>query len=216
MNFLDRLFFQKFLEDGEEIVYVIHKHWWAVAQALIKLVALALVFPGMILWLYWHPMLAPILAIWVIYIVILFLQDFIDWFYDALLVSKSCVINIDWHGFFHSQAKRLNFENMEGVSYEIKGIIPTFFQFGDLKVTGANTELVLSMVPKVREWQKMVLAAKEEVAPKSEDAKQEQIDQLKSALQNLLAVTPESDPVSFNVKAHQVMVMKQKDIKKKK
>lgn len=214
MNSLDRLFFQKFLEDGEDIVYVVHKHWWSIVQALFKLIVLAVIFPLMILWLYWHPYLGPLLVLWILYIVILFVQDFIDWYYDTLLVSKASVISIDWHGFFHSQANRLSFENMEGVSYEIKGVIPTFFQFGTITLSGASTELKLNMVPKVREWQKMILATKEEVLANANPA-DAQIAQLKSALQTLLAVSPENEPISFNVKAHQVMVMKQKDIKKK-
>lgn len=214
MNTLDRLFFQKFLEEGDEIIYVIHKHWWLIVQAVLKLAVLAGVFPVMILWLYWHPYIGPLLAIWIIYVTVLFVQDFIDWYYDTLLVGKTSVMCIDWHGFFHSQANRLSFESMEGVSYEIKGFIPTFFQFGTLTLSGANTELKLEMVPKVRERQKMILAVKEEAEAGVDDT-DAQIVHLKNALQNLLTVTPESEPVSFNVKAHQVMVMKQKDLKKK-
>ena len=71
------------------------------------------------------------------------------------------------------------------------------------------------MVPKVREWQKVILTKKESVVVE-DDPQEKQLAQLKEALQTLLTVAPESDPISFNLKAHQIMILKQKEIKKKK
>lgn len=215
MTFLDRLFFKKFLQTNEEAIYIIHKHWWSVVAALGKFIVLAVFFPAAVLILYWHPILGTLLALWIMYVTALFLQDFIDWYYDSLLVTADSIISIDWQGFFHSQTKRLEFKNVDGVDSEIKGMIPTFFQFGDLVVNGSHTSLKLEMVPKVREWQKVILSKKDEIEAPVDPA-EEQINQLKGALQSLLTVTPESNPVSFNVKAHQVMIMKQREIKKKK
>ncbi len=215
MNFLDRIFFKKFLQPEEEVIYIIHKHWWSVVSAAGKFIILALIFPSIVLWLYWHPVVGTVLAVWIIYVTSLFLQDFIDWYYDSLLITHDCVISIDWHGFFHSQTKRLEFSNVDGIDSEIKGMIPTFFQFGNLIINGSHTELKLEMVPRVRDWQKRILAKKEEIEA-NVDPTDDPVNQLKNALQTLLTVAPENEPISFNVKAHQVMIMKQKELKKKK
>ncbi len=215
MRFFDTFFFKKFLEPEEEIIYVVHKHWWSVVVAVVKFVTLGLIFPLMVIWLYPNPYVLLGLVAWALYVVFIFIQDFIDWYHDALLVTTSNVIDIDWHGFFHNNANRIGYETIEGVSFEIKGMIPTLFQFGDLKITMPNGEAKLQMVPKVREWQKLILMKRTEILSKKGDNKDDSLEHLKLALESLMAVKPEANPVSTNLQAHQVMIMKQKKIPRK-
>ncbi|OGC81592.1 MAG: hypothetical protein A2V81_04930 [Candidatus Abawacabacteria bacterium RBG_16_42_10] len=214
MRFFDTFFFKKFLEPEEEIIYVVHKHWWSVVVAMIKFVTLGFIFPLMVIWLYPNLYVVLGLVLWFFYVVFVFVEDFIDWFHDALLVTSINVIDIDWHGFFHNNANRIGYETIEGVSFEIKGMIPTLFQFGDLKITMPNGEAKLHMVPKVREWQKLILMKRTEIMQKKSSS-DDNLAQLKQALETLMAVKPEPNPVSSNLQAHQVMIMKQKKISRK-
>lgn len=215
MRFFDRLFFKKFLEPEEEIVFVIHKHWWTIVQAVGKFIALGLIFPVMVLLLYWHIYAFIFLIPWFIYTTIIGVQDLINWYHDALILTSKNVVNIDWQGFFHSSANRVSYDNIDGVEFETSGIIATLFQFGDLKVKVNTNELVLKMVPKARDWQKVILAKKDEIVSAKEDKPDEALTHLKTALNSLLSVTPEADPISYNLHAHQVMIMKRKKMSSK-
>lgn len=214
MRFFDNFFFKKFLEPEEEIIYVVHKHWWSVVVAVIKFISLGFIFPILLIWLYPNPYVMLGLVLWFLYILFIFIQDFIDWFHDALIVTNSNVIDIDWHGFFHNNANRIDYQNIEGISFEIKGMIPTIFQFGDLKITMPNGEAKLHMVPKVREWQKLILMKRTEILEKKGSG-DDSMEHLKQALESLMSVKPEANPVSSNLQAHQVMIMKQKKISRK-
>lgn len=212
MRFFDRLFFKKFLEPEEEIISVIHKHWWTIVQAVAKYIALGLIFPAMVLVIYWHVYALLFLIPWFIYTTIIGIQDLINWYHDALIMTSKNIVNIDWAGFFHSSANRVSYEDIDGVEFETDGVIATMFQFGDLKIKVNTSVMLLNMVPNVRDWQKIIIAKKEEVEAATAETADETLAHLKTALNSLLAVTPEADPVSYNLHAHQVMIMKRKRI----
>lgn len=212
MRFFDRVFFKKYLEPEEEILFVIHKHWWTIVQAVGKFVVLALVFPAMVLWLYWHVYVLLFLIPWFLYTLVLGIQELINWYHDALIMTSKNIVNVDWQGFFHSNANRVGYDHIDGVECQTSGVIATVFHFGDLIIKVNTSEVVLKMVPHAGDWQKIILAKKEEIVGNKEDKSDEAITHLKSALNSLLAVTPEADPVSYNLHAHQVMIMKRKKI----
>lgn len=78
MRFFDRVFFKKFLEPEEEIIFVIHKHWWTIIQAMGKFVALGVIFPIMVLMLYWDVYVLVFLVPWILYILALGIQDLVN------------------------------------------------------------------------------------------------------------------------------------------
>ena len=212
MRFFDRVFFKKFLEPEEEIIFVIHKHWWTIIQAMGKFVALGVIFPIMVLMLYWDVYVLVFLVPWILYILALGIQDLVNWYHDALIMTNKNLVNIDWQGFFHSSANRIGYDHIDGVEFETSGIVATVFQFGDLKIKVNTSEVILKMVPKARDWQKVILTKKDEILAEKEEKPDETLAHLKTALNTLLSVTPEADPISFNLHAHQVMIMKRKKI----
>ncbi len=212
MRFFDRVFFKKFLEPEEEIIFVIHKHWWTIIQAMGKFVALGVIFPIMVLMLYWDVYVLVFLVPWILYILALGIQDLVNWYHDALIMTNKNLVNIDWQGFFHSSANRIGYDHIDGVEFETSGIVATVFQFGDLKIKVNTSEVILKMVLKARDWQKVILTKKDEILAEKEEKPDETLAHLKTALNTLLSVTPEADPISFNLHAHQVMIMKRKKI----
>lgn len=127
-------------------------------------------------------------------------------------MTNKNLVNIDWEGFFHSSANRIGYDHIDGVEFETSGIVATVFQFGDLKIKVNTSEVILKMVPKARDWQKVILTKKDEILAEKEEKPDETLAHLKTALNTLLSVTPEADPISYNLHAHQVMIMKRKKI----
>ncbi len=215
MRFFDRLFFQKFLEPEEQIVVVIHKHWWSIIVAVAKFVGLAVVLPISVLLLFWNRYLVFFFIPWIVYLLGICIQDLINWYHDALILTSKNILNIDWQGFFHRSANRISYDKIDGVEAITEGIFATLLGFGDLKITTTNGSLILPLVANVGEWQKSILAKKEEIEAENKPDADASLEQLKSALNSLLAVQPEADPVSYNIHAHQVMVMRHKKISSK-
>ena len=215
MRFFDRVFFQKFLEPEEQIVFVIHKHWWSIIVAIAKFLGLGILLPALVLLVYWNKYLLFFFIPWIVYLLGICIQDLVNWYHDALILTSKNVLNIDWQGFFHRSANRVSYDKIDGVEAITEGIFAIMLGFGDLKVTTSNDTLCLPSVANVGEWQKTILTKKEEAAANSKPDTDASLEQLKSALNSLLAVQPEADPVSYNVHAHQVMVMRHKKIPSK-
>ena len=85
-NKLRELFFRDYLEDGEKIVFVAHKHVFAFLRDITRILGWHLVLP-FLMWLFF-PQLLPIYAVWagIGFFRILFV--FQDWYYDAWLLTN--------------------------------------------------------------------------------------------------------------------------------
>lgn len=63
---------------------------------------------------------------------------FIDYYLDVWIVTNERIVNIEQKGLFRREISELRLENVQDLTTEIKGIVPTFFDFGDLYVQTAG------------------------------------------------------------------------------
>jgi len=63
---------------------------------------------------------------------------FLDYYLDVWIITNSRIINIEQKGLFRREISELRIENMQDVTTEIGGIIPTFFDYGDLYIQTAG------------------------------------------------------------------------------
>lgn len=141
---LNKAFFAGHLDDDEDILIVVHKHWLMGFKAL------------------WFPTLIFILVASVLYFVrtkavlygialaelgvfIWWLRNFLDYFLDAWIVTDHGVIDLEWHGWFHRSATRVLYSDVQGVSYEVHGILGTLFNFGEMSLEKISTGSTLTM-----------------------------------------------------------------------
>ncbi|MBI3458900.1 PH domain-containing protein [Candidatus Azambacteria bacterium] len=59
---------------------------------------------------------------------------------DVWIVTNKRIIDSNQIGFFNRITSELHLDKIQDVSVRIEGLIPTFFQFGDLEVQTAGTE----------------------------------------------------------------------------
>lgn len=141
---LNRWFFQKHLEDDEEVRLYVHTHW---RLGLAKLFWPTLAFVAS--WVYLA--IAPFLMIF--YVVaaasvlslVWWARNFFDYFLDAWLVTDRAIIDVAWHGWFHRTATKILFSDIQGVSYEIKGISGTLLRYGTITVEKISTGGTVSL-----------------------------------------------------------------------
>lgn len=66
---------------------------------------------------------------------------FVDYYLDVWIVTDRRVINIEQKGLFSRQVSELYYSKIQDVTTEVKGLFPTFLNYGDLFVqTAAEKE----------------------------------------------------------------------------
>lgn len=137
-------FFNRHLDDDEVIHRVVHKHWFIGTFALfwptVSAVAAATFF---VLSVRQGVQLA--LAFWVIISLVWWLRNFFDYYLDAWIITDHGIIDIAWHGWFHRESARVLYSDLQGVSYEIHGVLGTLFNFGEISVEKISTGSSISM-----------------------------------------------------------------------
>lgn len=182
---LDKYFFTQFLEPEEKINLVIHHHWWALVKPLLTTAIFGISIPILGMWVFSGRYTIPIGILWLFVGIGYLIYHLIDWFYDAIVLTDSNILDIEWKGVFHKIANRISYDHIDSVSYTVKGVFPTLFHFGDLIIsTTGEGEKGMIMTRDVREIQKIILAACEEV----KEAKGEnETEALKKAIKALLS-----------------------------
>lgn len=124
----------------------------------------ALVFLGLSLHALWErPWSLTVFGILLAVASLWWLRNFFDQFLDAWIITDQAVIDIAWHGFFHRESSRILYSDIQGVSYEIKGVWPTLFRCGHIsveKVSSGGT-FTLEHVPGPRRVEALILKNQE-------------------------------------------------------
>lgn len=180
---LTSLLFRKHVEDDEALLRVVHKHWLVGIKALFwpTLVFLALC---LLLYLVQTRALFLIVSAVSVGIGVWWLRNFFDYYLDAWLVTDQGVIDIAWHGWFHRESTRVLYSDIQGVGYEINGVLPTLLRYGTIEVEKVSTGNAISLdyVYNPRSIEALILKNAETYlqAKNLKDAKQ--VEKLLSAL----------------------------------
>lgn len=146
-------------KDGEEILLVVHRHWFDILSQFIIILFMLLLLFGSLLFA------SPILDffngnismnlllfagnIFFIFIWLFFFIIWIDYYFDVWIVTNERIVNIEQLGLFSRDVSELELENVQDMTVEVLGIIPTFLNYGNLYVqTAAERErFVFKHVP---------------------------------------------------------------------
>ena len=136
---------------GEKILLVVHRHWFDIlSQFFIIFIMLLLLFSSLL----FTPQiinssngnLSPSLLffvedIFLIFIWLFFFIIWIDYYFDVWIVTNERIVNIEQKGLFSRGISELELENIQDITVEVCGIIPTFLNYGNLYVqTAAEKE----------------------------------------------------------------------------
>ncbi|HLC75813.1 MAG TPA: PH domain-containing protein [Candidatus Peribacterales bacterium] len=159
---LERLF-HRHLEDDEPMYLLVHKHWML---SFVELALPLLALLGSWVLLYMAPIKPVFVTIFLVDIVILFwgMRNFLDYYLDALLITDRAVIDIEWHGWFHRESTRIDYSSIEGVSYEVQGILGTILNYGTITIEriGNGSVVEIEKVKRPRDVESAILACQSE------------------------------------------------------
>ena len=158
---LERLF-ERHLEEEEPLYAVVHKHWLLGFRDLF--------FPGLALLVTWALLyVAPIapVALFVLVVDVMiatwFIRNFLDYYLDGWVITDRAIIDVEWHGWFHRSSTRIDYSSIEGVSYEIQGVLGTLLRFGTVSIEkiGTGSTVSIEKVKNPRDVESTILACQE-------------------------------------------------------
>ena len=150
--------FLRHLEEDEALVRIVHKHWFLGIKELF--------WPAVSLVAAWgfyamarYPTILYAASIWSVIGFVWFLRNFYDYYLDAWIITDQGIIDVEWQGWFHRKSSRVLFSDIQGVSYEIEGVVGTLLQFGTISVEKISTGDAVSLecVKRPRSVEKTIL-----------------------------------------------------------
>jgi len=184
MKFNKNTLFEKFLDDGEKILYVAHRHFLIFKFDSAKTIAFGLMLPALLYIIFPNFLLFAIG--WGILGLLRMGYHFIDWFYDVWILTNSGIIDIERNGMFDITSTRVDYHMIEGISYNIKGLIQTIFRYGEITIDklGAQTAVVLKDAASPKKLERKILKYQEKFVH-SKSIRDH--DSLKSMLSDMIA-----------------------------
>jgi hypothetical protein len=179
---LDSLLFQRHLDDGEVLSRVVHKHpilglrelFWPSIFLLFSLVLLLTWPKGVALWIVMG--LIGACGMW-------WLRQFFNYYLDAWIITDQGIIDLNWVGWFHRQSARVLYSDIQGVSYEINGVLATLLKYGDISVEKISTGTAISLpyVHKPKIVESLILKNMEEYLHKKNIKNSKHVQEILSA-----------------------------------
>jgi hypothetical protein len=160
MLLLQKIIFTGHLDDGEKLFEVVHRHSieiWGKSFAWLVLgfappIATTLYAHSLGYMFSWWWTVG-----WIIFSLSWIIYHFIDWYFDALLITNYSLIHVEWHGIFERESARIEYEDIKEVSYITDGVLATSLDYGDmsiLSISGGKT--TLKNIPKPQEIEQLI------------------------------------------------------------
>ncbi len=130
---------------GEEVVFILFKHWFVLAKQLMKagfIILFSLLIPiwlGFASAIFQHPLPAIVFYGWLVFWVLYMVAGYLTWFKDRFILTTERVINIDQTGLWSRKVHEIELSQVQHVSHEVRGLPATIFNFGHITIqaTGA-------------------------------------------------------------------------------
>lgn len=124
---------------------IVHKHWLIGLKFLFWPSASFLLAFGSMVAVYEVRALALIAALWCLGSLVWLLRSFFDYYLDAWIITSQGIIDLEWHGWFKRHSARVLYSDIQGVSYEIEGVVGTLLRYGEVSVEKISTGSVISL-----------------------------------------------------------------------
>lgn len=144
-------FYFKEIGENEQIIMVIHRHWFNIFQQF--LVSLALVaallggiffFPALFYGFTSKDAYRLFFFIESLFFLLIWLYMFLIWldyYLDVWIITSERIVNIEQKGLFARHVSELKIKNIQDITTEVEGLIPTMLNYGDVYVQTAAEQV---------------------------------------------------------------------------
>lgn len=156
-------------QDGEEIFMVIRQHWitFAVRLAVWLLFIFILLLadylaPKYASFLFISPYFqiwALIKSLYLMFLVLGLLMLWVIYYLNVQIITNERVVDITQTSLLHHTISELHLNRIQDVTAEVKGILPTFFDYGNvyLQTAGETERFVFEKIPSPMAVEKLIL-----------------------------------------------------------
>lgn len=144
----------------EHIIYTLRPHFFTFVPNFILFFILLLIpfsaffllhtlFPTIIQGTIISPILILSASIYLLTIYLLLFFRFLMYYLDIWIVTNDRIIDINQHGFFSVTISELDLFRVQDVTVNIKGVFPTLFHYGNIRVetASANQHITFHNIP---------------------------------------------------------------------
>lgn len=143
------------LTENEHIILISRRHWWILTGKITAVLFLGLI--PILLYSFWGVVSPQItlpneeavgafiyfaLTLYYTFLWLYFCIFFVDYFLDVWIVTNMRIIDIEQKGLFNREVSECYLANIQDITIEIKGVMPTFLNFGDLHIQTAAEKKV--------------------------------------------------------------------------
>ncbi len=145
-------------EPDEKIIMVLRRHGWILFKTIIFYLFLA-VLPFFFRYLIarngvfetdfgpvgFYLVLSLYYFVWTTF----FFRSWLDYYLDIWVITSEHIVNIEQKGLFSREISSFQLYRIQDVSAEVRGILATFFHFGNVHVqtAGAESNFVFKQIP---------------------------------------------------------------------
>jgi uncharacterized membrane protein YdbT with pleckstrin-like domain len=164
----------KEVHDDEKIIQVIHRHWFDMLSHFLVIFAMTgaaiggfIIFPTLFPQFQEKNIQMLFLFLENLFFLFIWLFGFIIWidvFFDVWIVTDQRIINTEQRGLFVRHVSELKYDRVQDVTVEVKGIIPTMLNFGDVYIqTAAETErFIFRQIPNPYKVKDLIMSLQKE------------------------------------------------------
>jgi uncharacterized membrane protein YdbT with pleckstrin-like domain len=146
-------------KESEEVIVVLHRHWFNILQNFFSIIAMFFILLGGYILLPtffselqekpFNVLFAFLENSGFMIIFVLFFLVWIDYYFDIWIITTERVVNVEQKGLFNREVSELNLEKIQDITTEVRGIIPTFLNYGDvfIQTAGEKERFVLADIP---------------------------------------------------------------------
>jgi len=153
------------IDDNEEILKIVHKHWFALLREIVLFSVTGLA-PIIVVMLF---NMVPIdsfvtmpgnsialgfafVFVWLVFVLPFVFVVWTDHYLDSLVLTTNRVIEVEQRGLFSREVSSFRLDRVQDVTTEISGLIPTFMNFGTVHIqtAGETRQFIAKYVPNPR------------------------------------------------------------------
>lgn len=169
------------LEENENIVLEIRKHWFILFFEALFLVLLILVSVMVFFGaenfsvsrtVDWQIKLV-VASTWFLFIWIIFFIVWTDYYLDIFIITNKRIIDMEQKGLFSREISTLRLDRIQDVKVEVHGLIATLLKFGNINIqtAGEEKEFVLKGLPQPYKIKEAIMAEYDKAVEKMRTVK---------------------------------------------
>lgn len=165
------------LEEGEQVMKIVRRHYFVVLPLALTIIVAA--FAPLIIYRLLFSGFIPLDAgaelsiqnfldewrsfgysVWLLILWTMFFIEWTDYYLDIWIITNKRIIDVEQKGFFHREVTSFNYNQIQDITVETRGILETFLKFGTLHIqtAGHNRDIIIKDAHYPEEARSLILS----------------------------------------------------------